>query len=237
MLKQLTAVIGAALTLGFACALRADAVGSVDGSGSMPTAAPGDLIGGNCIPFACDGLFGINTYQQVYSSTAFLGITPFNQISFFLTDSGGLDSGTYTIDFSYTSAPVNGLSSASPSDNIGADETLFGSYMLTGGPGPSTLTFTGNTFNYDPSMGNLLMTIFAPGVVDSGPPFAFYAVDGTGTFTSRAYFGSTQSADSIGLVTRFNQTSAVPEPGNLSFLGAGLLLSVFVQQRLRSRSS
>ena len=110
----------------------------------------------NCIPFSCDAILGLgfSPYQQIYASSAFTGVTPFNQINFFLSVPGALDFGTYTIDFSYTPQAVNALSSASPSANIGADETLFGSFTLSGGAAPSTLTFTGNTFTYDPAMGN-----------------------------------------------------------------------------------
>ena len=190
----------------------------------------------NCIPFGCDASYGINTYQQVYSSSAFSGVNPFNQVSFFLGQAGSLDSGTYDIYFSYTSQPVNGLSSASPSDNIGADETLFGSYTLPGGSAPSTLTFSGNTFSYDPTMGNLLMTIDMSGVVDGGSYLsdnvAFYDADDTGTVTSRAYFGSTQNADSTGLVTGFDDVSSVPEPAHVVYL-LGLLMVIAVAARRR----
>ena len=119
----------------------------------------GTTDGTNCIPFSCSVDHFVSTYQQVYSSSSFYGITAFNLISFSLGQGGTLDSGTYVIDFSYTPKAVDGLSDASPSANIGADETLFGSFVLPGGTAPSTLSFEGTTFDYDPTQGNLLMTI------------------------------------------------------------------------------
>jgi hypothetical protein len=221
--KSATAVVIFCLAL----TLRADPIGSVGGSGggSQPIGGSTDPIVGttddnNCVPFTCVSLFGgITTYQQVYSSTAFPGVTPFNQINFFLSPVsspvGDLDSGTYDIYFSYTSKPIDGLSFVAPSDNIGADYTLFGAYTLPGGSAPSTLTFNGNTFDYNPTMGNLLMTIDISGAVDG--IIAGYDSDDTGTVTSRAWFGGNGTlidAD-IGLVTGF---SAVPEPSGVVLL-------------------
>jgi hypothetical protein len=225
MSKLATAVITVGFVLGSGFSLLADPIGSAGSGGSTPTGAAGDpVVGttdtGNCVPFGCDAEYGITTYQQVYSSSAFTGTTPFNQISFFLYPFGGtpeLDSGTYTIYFSYTSASVNGLSDSSPSANIGADETLFGTYTLTGGAAPATLTFNGSAFDYDPTMGNLLMTIDISGAVDGIS--AYFDTDDTGTVTSRAYFGTTTGADPNGLVTDFNDVPvATPEPASVLLL-------------------
>ena len=202
----------------------------------LATGARADIVGANnatnCIPFGCAGSFGLNTYQQVYSSSAFSGVTSFDQISFFLSRfSRVLTTADLTIDFSYTTAAVNGLSSASPSDNIGSGETLFGTYALSGAA-PSTLVFTGSTFNYDPSLGNLLMTISISGAVDSGGPL--FETDNSGSVTSRAFFGSIKGADSLGLVTGFDDVpvSGVPEPAS-----AGLLLTAVVWAGMRLRKA
>jgi len=173
----------------------------------------------NCIPFNCAAANGITTYEQVYASSAFTGVTSFNQISFPLAIAGSLDSGTYTIHFSYTSQSVDGLNPTNLSANIGTGEALFGSYALGGAAPP---TFVGNTFTYDPSMGNLLMIVTVSGAIDSSN-FGSEQMDATGTLTSRAYNTEpgTPADSDVGLVTNFSV--ATSEPSDLLLLGAGLL--------------
>ena len=166
----------------------------------------------------CDAILGLGFsphQRDRYAFYAFTGVTPFNQINFFLSVPARRDFGTYTIDFSYTPQAVNALSSASPSANIGADETLLGSFTLSGGAAPSTLTFTGNTFTYDPAMGNLLMTINISGafrtVWRQGGSTTLMT---PGSVTSRAFFGPQNWADSTGTCHGIRRRASSPSrPG------------------------
>jgi hypothetical protein len=186
----------------------------------------------NCAPFCT---VSGTVYQQVYSSTAFGGVTDFNQISFQAANAGLMPSATYTVYFSTTSAAVNNLSWASPNNNIGPDETLFGAFTL-GGSAPSVLTLTGNTFDYNPASGNLLMTVLTSNVTSSVYT-SFFEADSSGSATQRAFFllGSYATGDSYGLVTDFSNVNvtSVPEPSSLLFLvsGLGLLLGLTIASK------
>src|SRR3954447_17427233 len=73
-------------------------------------------IGGNCYPFGC-GYAG--EYQQVYGACAFSGAITINRVEFFFPGGGNPwtdNTGSYTLAFSLTSQPVNGLSTT-PASN------------------------------------------------------------------------------------------------------------------------
>ncbi len=175
-------------------------------------------VTGNCFPFGCD--FGGDRYQQIYSATAFSSAFSISEISFSLSSGGPLNSGTFDIYLSTTSVAVGALSDADFDSNRGADNTLFGSFVL-GGAAPAILSF-GGLFNYDPSMGNLLMDIQVTGLV---PGNSFFDRADGGGIVSRAWgTGNSGQTSDIGLITTFNGSLvAVPEPGSLLLVAVGLI--------------
>jgi hypothetical protein len=63
------------------------------------------------------------------------------------------------------------LSNTAFDSNRGADNVLFASATLSGAA-PSTLTFSGVPFTYNPANGNLLLdTVVSPGGVDANSGF------------------------------------------------------------------
>ena len=187
--------------------------------------APDNFYIGNRFPF---GQNGTVLYEQVYSASFFANPVDITALSFFIADYAGPNTGfadgEYYVSLSTTSKAVGGLDSTNLLSNIGNDNSTFFTGELNGGS-----TITGNPFYYDPSQGNLLMTIAVTGnepacQLDSNDSLSCAqqglmwraAVD---TGTSRAWFSPDlvqfgfplSGADDGGLVTNFTYTP-VPEP-------------------------
>ena len=194
-------------------------------STSVAGTASGQLIGtgtsGNAFPFGSVAFGGINTtYQQVYASSNFgFGPVMISEIDFFLFAAGQLNPGTFDIFLSTTSAPVNGLNTVDFNANRGADNTLFGHFVL-GGAAPATLAFNGPAFFYNPASGNLLVDVRSS--LTSNGTAAFKANNGdAGGVYSRAHnFGTGFSG--FGLQTQFVSVTATPEPATLLLVASGL---------------
>jgi hypothetical protein len=210
--------------------------------------------GSNSLPWAPDvRIFSPARTQQVYASSEFKswdGPQYINQIAFRQDILGFPFKATLPdarIVLSTTSRPVDGLSTTF-ADNVGQDESvvyqgelpIFSMVDTTGGL-PRALDIAVNLqtpFLYDPSRGNLLVDITNPSLVGTT---VMDAQEMGGDGTSRVYaYGSDLSrgtADSIGLVTRFQTggpeglpqpplPTTVPEPGSMAVLGLGLVILV-----------
>lgn len=184
----------------------------------------GSWDSGNCYPFSCGASDGVTVYQQVYDAGAFSGPFSFDQVSFFQDPDypGQMDSATYDISFSTTSKAVMGLDTTDYMLNIGPDSAVFGTFNLSGAM-PATLTLTGNTFNYNPALGNLLMTVLVSNLTEPHSYESFFKADYAESQTSRGYFKGSSPSGNVGgaLVTEFGATS-VPEPATFALLGLGL---------------
>ena len=213
--------------------------------------APDNFYIGNRFPF---GQNGNVVYQQVYSSSFFSGTVDITALSFFIADYAGPNTGfadgLYYISLSTTSKAVGGLDDTNLLSNLGSNNSTFFLGNLNGGS-----SISGTPFYYDPTQGNLLMTVVVTGnqpacQLDANNSLScaqqglmWRAADDTGT--SRAWFSPDlvqygfplYGSDDSGLVTNFTYT-AVPEPTSLLLLSTGLagVLGI-VRRKASSRSS
>ncbi len=201
---------------------------------------PGDLGNGNSYPF---GNSSIVAYQQVYAASNFTGPMSISGLTFYNNNAAfagtTINTATYTVQLSTTSAAVNGLSNTFASNLGGNNQTVF-SGTLSGTAFPS---FTINTsqFNYDPTGGNLLLTVFKTSAVGSSGSVFNDARNGTagGLFSRKYSLSSTTTADNAGfdnnwgLVTGFESApaNAVPAPAGLLLAMTGLPLLVGMVRR------
>jgi hypothetical protein len=188
---------------------------------------------GNCFPFGC----AYNGhYQQVYTSSQFSGPVTITELYFYNTqyNSGAtaMNSGTWTISLSTTSANWNSLSPTF-STNIGLDNTpvfsgnLDQSWAAFGDTVAIVLT---TPFTYNPSLGNLLMTVVATGTTAPGGNIFFDSQ--TDTIMGRVYCNETEGAgvdcgstgtvqSGFGLVTGYTAVVAQQETLTVNLLDSG----------------
>jgi hypothetical protein len=187
-------------------------------------------IGGNCYPFGC-GYTG--EYQQVYGSSAFNGPIAINNVQFFPSSNwpANDNTGSFTLAFYLTSRPVDGLST-NPATNETTLLSSFGTFV----PGAS-YSFTGNSFTYDPSLGNLLLDISTAGAPSDSNILYYSSVSGDAMSNLYRSGGTgALTTSSNGLVTQFSSVnSAVPEPSAwaMMLVGFGAVGASMRGQRVR----
>jgi hypothetical protein len=179
--------------------------------------------------------FGLSSqrYQQVYGSSEFSGPFLITDIEFRPDgDFGAAFSSTLSsiqIDLSTTTAAVDGLS-ATFATNVGLNDTMVYSGPLSlsssdtgpaGGPKTFDIVIVLQTpFLYDPALGNLLLDVRNFG---GGSTTQFDAENTGGDSISRVWSTSSSSLtgnpDTLGLITSFSGSAAVPEPGTLALVG------------------
>ncbi len=208
---------------------------------SITVGLPAQSGAGNCLPFGCANP-SFTEFQYIYSANDFPVTIAINEIDFFeapgILFNGQLDSGTYAVYLSTSPSSVIAPSTTF-ADNLGTDNALFTTLVLTGGPVPNVLSIPGGPFVYDPSMGNLLIDIQASGVSNIGD-LGFFAIPQTVGDDSRRVVGSgaTGTVDQATLVTQFSgeNVSIVPEPGTMTLVAIGLM-GVVTRARRRSRGT
>jgi hypothetical protein len=194
------ACLVAALVVGAFSPARAVVIGTADGELSNPFAQT----------------LGNFVYQQVYNSADFSSSISIGKISFYDTfgqTGGSSRTGDFTIFLSNTSFAVGSALGFFPQDYV----------QVFKGPLPTLsagrLDFNLSTaFNYDPTKGNLLMTILAFG--NDVPDSAALRLDADLT-AGQLFSRNTPEGNGahVGLVTGFNDgIAAVPGP----IVGAGL---------------
>jgi hypothetical protein len=201
-------------------------LGSVTGASAITI---GTATGANEFPF---GTSGGDYYQQIYNQADFSGPISIGQISFFLTDFLAADTwanGDYSFYLSTTTAALNSAVAYTP----GANNQLFGSFVLGGAVPLGQINFNGAAFNYNPGQGNLLLTISVADQVagQDGLVYLDAMNDDSGTLFSRYYnYGSGTAG--YGLVTAFNGgSSSVPDASSALGLLSGACIALGALRR------
>jgi len=194
---------------------------------------------GNCDPFGCPEFFGLGTYQQIYTSSAFSGDSTITGLTFYdeqVQNGAKPAGGTYTLSLSYSPKALGALDITNPNENVGSDSRVF-----FNGPLPflaqTTLDFPGSPFTYDPADGNLLLTVTVSKPSDNAVTLYLDQSSATAQ-TTDAYFGIANGGNNTGgLVTGFTvaPSTATPEPGSL-FLMLGGAAALIAYRRKRRRS-
>ena len=180
-------------------------------AGTVVVGMPPDTGTGNCFPFGC-AYSGY--YQQVYTRSQFSGPIQIAGLAFFNTQNNGnataMNTGNWMISLSTTLYDWNTITT-NYAANLGADNTVvFNGNLSQPWAFGNTLKIAFSTpFHYDPSKGNLLLTVYATGTSDPGGVIYFDTngynsgnLNGN-TIMGRVYNNGTGLDHGYGLVTGF----------------------------------
>lgn len=186
-------------------------------------------------------------FQSVYSASKF-GSSPIgiDSISFYLSNPYGIPAtDTYTFTLSTSRNAVGSLSTVF-SNNVGADAQTFWTGTLSATAEGGWVTFSGTSFLYDPTAGDLLLEIDHA----ADPNSEYYADDYIrssysydNTLSQRAYRYGGDWADAAGYAidTRFGvsgASGAVPEPASWALMLGGFgLVGGALRSRRRAQTS
>ncbi|WP_290631513.1 hypothetical protein, partial [Aquisalimonas sp.] len=197
----------------------------------------------NCIPFGCDLA---HQTQYIYGSDLFADTVNIDAFGFWsVAGQGNLVSGSFDIRFSVTDAdPAD--TNLPLEDNFGEVEHHFTHLTLDGGS-DHPFSISGESFQYDPGDGNLLIDIRADGDIIHEGSWANFAATAHDESTEGMWRGRTRSEDdpgvpsaNWGMTTSFwdlaqDDPVAIPNPNSLALLMVGLL-SLYAMN-LRPRAS
>ena len=233
LIKRGTALI-AASTIALAGASAQTTIGVV-----------GNGANGNTYPLGFSG--GYSKFQQVYNASLFSGPLSFNNISFYSKPGTQiLQQGTFNFYLNTTSVDPTAMNYGSPTANENvANRQFFGTYTVGANiDAPAVVSFAGNTFNYNPAAGNLVLdidfTYVGNFINQNRAAFDSYFDPRVSTASDpQALFGSTAGSKGAGLVTTFasggvNTFAVVPEPSSVLLVGAGLLSLLVVARKRKS---
>lgn len=219
MKRLLLAAAAVLCVAGAVSPAQALVIGTADSSGSIPF-----------------GYFHAPYFQQIYNASSFAGPTSISQISFYDTLSPATTTplaDTFTFYLSTSNAAIATFDTSNVTFPDATFTQVFsGKATLVNGRLDFALT---SAFNYDPSQGNLVLTVKDFDFGSGGN--LFLDVDKN--------VGTTNMRDSAfaydynqGLVTGFNDFAAVPEPATWGLLIGGFgLVGAAMRRRRRAAAA
>jgi hypothetical protein len=214
MKRFLLAAVAAFCVAGAVSPAQALVIGTADSSGSIPF-----------------GYFHAPYFQQIYNASSFAGPTSISQISFYDTLSPATTTplaDTFTFYLSTSNASIATFDTT----NVTCPDATFtqvfsGKATLVNGRLDFALT---SAFNYDPSQGNLVLTVKDFDFGSGGN--LFLDVDKNVGLTNMRDSAFTYDYNQ-GLVTGFNDFPAVPEPATWGLMIGGFGLVGAAMRRKR----